>query len=928
MEGEKDREFPIKISGDNRQLQRDLAESKKLAEKSALETGKKMEEIAKKVSSELKKQQDAVTDNLKQQNNERIKSDERVAAGTRSTFKDLAAYAKKTALEIGNDVKEKGLAIIDTIKHPEEVVKKAAEGIKKTVSEAAAVAQDKIVAVGKKFLDGGKWIVEMELHPVGTAKKAGEWVRQQIKNIGKTAEKTAEETEKKSSSTLETIAKDVAVIGKAVEEAGKKSHPVLEKLSKVGAAIGKAAKAAGTAAVEAGADVLNNAVSLDKAMNQYIASTGKGVDETERYQSVLEAIYKDNYGGSFEEIAGAMALVDKQLGDMSDDELRQITESAFALQDVFQYDIANSTEAAKVLMDHFGVSGEEAMGLIAAGAQNGLDASGELLKSISEHSGQFSQIGMDADDMFHIFQQGAETGAFSVEQVGAAVKEMADGVLNGSETTKEGFAAIGLDADEMSEKFAAGGDSAREAFQETMEALANLEDPMEQNAAGISLFGDTWEELGPAAAEALAGIEEGAYNTADAMGSIKEIRFDDLDSMLSEVKRSFEMLVQPVAEQLLPILGNLIEQALPALESTLAPIMELLAQNAADLAPMVEALLPELLDLFNELMPAFQQILEELLPVLLDFLDELIPVFTDIISELLPVLIELFCLLGEPLLNLTETLLPMLVELTKALLPLFELAAALLQPLIESFIWLLDPIMSVINKGIAPLIKIVGDLIKSTLEPLQGVIVVLSGVFSERLGGMLTTAQEIIGNIISIFEGVIDFLTGIFTGDWERAWERVVQIFDGLISGIANIFKIPINWIIDGINGFLNGINSIRVPDWVPEIGGKGFNISLIPRLQTGIDFIPKDFFPAYLDYGERVLTRQENQIYSAVGGLEGLAHLSGYSQAAVAAAGKGDGINYEKLGQVTADAFSRSGVKVVLKDRELGRVVRKEEGR
>ena len=38
MEGEKDREFPIKISGDNRQLQRDLAESKKLAEKSALET--------------------------------------------------------------------------------------------------------------------------------------------------------------------------------------------------------------------------------------------------------------------------------------------------------------------------------------------------------------------------------------------------------------------------------------------------------------------------------------------------------------------------------------------------------------------------------------------------------------------------------------------------------------------------------------------------------------------------------------------------------------------------------------------------------------------------------------------------------------------------------------------------------------------------
>ena len=42
---------------------------------------------------------------------------------------------------------------------------------------------------------------------------------------------------------------------------------------------------------------------------------------------------------------------------------------------------------------------------------------------------------------------------------------------------------IGLNADEMAAKFSAGGDTAKEAFQETIAALASMEDPLEQNTA-------------------------------------------------------------------------------------------------------------------------------------------------------------------------------------------------------------------------------------------------------------------------------------------------------------------------------------------------------------------------------------------------------------------------------------------------------------
>ena len=65
--------------------------------------------------------------------------------------------------------------------------------------------------------------------------------------------------------------------------------------------------------------------------------------------------------------------------------------------------------AASTLMNQFGVDGDKAMNLIAAGAQNGLDFSGELLDSINEYSVQFSKVGLDAEDMFAIMQKGAES---------------------------------------------------------------------------------------------------------------------------------------------------------------------------------------------------------------------------------------------------------------------------------------------------------------------------------------------------------------------------------------------------------------------------------------------------------------------------------------------------------------------------------------
>lgn len=70
-----------------------------------------------------------------------------------------------------------------------------------------------------------------------------------------------------------------------------------------------------------------------------------------------------------------------------------------------------------------------------------------------------------------------------------ALKELSIRVIDGSNTTIQGFELIGLNADEMAKKFAAGGDTAKQALNETIEGLKNMNDPIQQDLAGVDLFG-------------------------------------------------------------------------------------------------------------------------------------------------------------------------------------------------------------------------------------------------------------------------------------------------------------------------------------------------------------------------------------------------------------------------------------------------------
>ncbi|QIK56673.1 hypothetical protein G7059_01830 [Erysipelothrix sp. HDW6A] len=128
--------------------------------------------------------------------------------------------------------------------------------------------------------------------------------------------------------------------------------------------------------------------------------------------------------------------------------------------------------------------------------------------------------------------------------------------------------------------------------------------------------------------------------------------------------------------------------------------------------------------------------------------------------------------------------------------------------------------------------RVVGNIISFFRTAINLIASYWKGFFS----GIFEEASNVIKNIKGIFSGLITFLSGVFSGDWKKAWQGIVKVFENVIGGIANVFKAPFNIIISGINGFIRAVNKIKVPDWVPSWlgGGRGFNIPQIPRLAKG----------------------------------------------------------------------------------------------
>lgn len=118
---------------------------------------------------------------------------------------------------------------------------------------------------------------------------------------------------------------------------------------------------------------------------------------------------------------------------------------------------------------------------------------------------------------------------------------------------------------------------------------------------------------------------------------------------------------------------------------------------------------------------------------------------------------------------------------------------------------------------------------------------------------LANSLKEKVDFIKSGFKTFIDWIKTDFVNWWKKAWENVKNTFKNVFDALVNIAKVPINGVIGLINGMIRGIISgvntaigvlnrikIKVPDWVPKIGGSTWGFTIPTMTAPQIPYLAK----------------------------------------------------------------------------------------
>lgn len=551
-------------------------------------------------------------------------------------------------------------------------------------------------------------------------------------------------------------------LGKAMEDVTGRLDKINWKAVAVGAAAGGIAVATGKAVIEAGKYLADLGDEYNKAVNQISASTGATGDELDALGESIKNIYAQNLGEDFADVADGLAATQKA-SDLTGEALEQATAAGFVLRDTFDYDISESAQAAASLMKNFNISAEEAYGLIATGAQNGADKNGDLLDTLNEYSGQFAALGLSADQFMGSLIEGADAGLFSIDKVGDAVKEFNIKAKDGSDSSREAFESLGLDADSMFKAFAAGGDTAQAAFFDTVEALNNMDDPLERNATAVALFGTQFEDLEAGLLPVLANVETAAYDGAAALQQINDVKYNDLGSAFEAIKRSAEVTLLPMAS----MIANTLTALAPILMETFEAIAPIITDTLNTCMPFVQEFLLGMGDALKMVMPMVTELAAGILPLLSQLVSSFLPPLLELAQQLLPPLMQIVQAILPPISSILATILPMLTQIISTVLPVLANLIASLLPVITP---LLEVALQIVNSVIMPLLPPLMQIVEALLPPLMSLLNAIMPILSPLLGllqpvaSVLGTIANAIAKIVSFGAGVIDKIAGLFGG--------------------------------------------------------------------------------------------------------------------------------------------------------------------
>ncbi len=337
------------------------------------------------------------------------------------------------------------------------------------------------------------------------------------------------------------------------------------------------------------------------------------------------------------------------------------------------------------------------------------------------------------------------------------------------------------------------------------------EEMMQLNELGIFSWQMLADAIGTSVPKAMEKVSRGQVSAAEFMKAFTEATGEAFGGMMREQSKSLlgmlSTLKDTIQMRLADTAGPLVEgikQALPQVTSLLGSLLDEVGPIFADLTKVISEALAGLL-------PLVAPVARVLAQVLAGAVRALVPVF----SALAPIVAELATSLGqvlEALLPLIPPLGELLVAAAPLLVVLARLLAAVLRPLVA--------VAGVLARALAALVRPIVSVAEAVARAIsagrawQAAWGALRAAASSALEGIRAVASRVLGWLRAAFRSVADVGRSI--------WDGILRAARAVFNAIASVWNSTV------------GRLSFRVPDWVPLIGGRGFDVPDIPLLASG----------------------------------------------------------------------------------------------
>ena len=587
-------------------------------------------------------------------------------------------------------------------------------------------------------------------------------------------------------------------------------------------AVGDKIQDIGTKAMDAYSETENAVIKV----NAYFGETGQAAEES---ANVIKSVYSDGVGESMDSVADAVLMVKKNLGDLSETDLTNLTQQAITLDELYGIDMNETLRGVNSLMQQYGLTAQEAMDYIVVGTQNGLDKTNELGDNLSEYAGKFSQAGYSASEYFQLLDNGLKNGAYNLDKVNDAINEVTTRLVDG--TIGESIGSFSTKTQELFTSWQNGGATQKQVIDSIVADIGNCTNQQEALNLAALAFGTMAEDgnlkfitsltsVG-STYDSVKGSAQGMFDATttpmqqmesntrklqqalvplgEKLAELANAILPPLVSVITTIGGWFERLPGPV-QNFVIILGALlaaftaltpviaaISVAMGALNISMLPIIAVIAAVAAAIAGIIA-----IIQNWGAITQWFGELWNTICTGIGAMVDSLKAWFSNLWTHLQSV--------WEGICNVVQTAVMLLGSIIQGAVDIITLP---FQMIWENCKGIVSSVWEGIKSVVSSAIHAVSSTISSVMGAIKNVISTVWNAISSKVSSVLNTIKTTVSTVFNAVKSVASSI-------WNGIKSVISSVVDGIKSKVSSVF----NGVKSTVTSIFNGIKSTATSVW------------------------------------------------------------------------------------------------------------------